>query len=92
MCLWGDTVDVEVPIPENLSHTGEFRWEKKPIDSCLVPLINALNNAGIYTASCCCGHGKSDGSVILHDGRTLVIRDTEEYLKSTRINRHRKYP
>ena len=51
-------------------------------DPCLEPLIRALNDGGIATASSCCGHdGKgSDGEqteapgwVMLRDGRTLSI-------------------
>lgn len=82
MCVWNNTVKLEVPIPPDLSYTGEFRWDKKPIDACIAPLVKALNDAGIYTASSCCGHGQYEGSIILHDGRTLVIKNTEEYLES----------
>lgn len=74
MCNWGDTVDLIVPIPAELSHTGQFRWAIKPIDRCIANLVKALNGAGIYTAGCCCGHGKGDGSIILHDGRELIIK------------------
>lgn len=75
MCKYGDTVTLRVPIPACLSHTGKFRWDDKPIDRCLAPLIQALNDAGIHTANCCCGHGKTDGSILLHDGRILIIRE-----------------
>ena len=43
------------------------------IDKCLVPLIKALNHAGMTTVASCCGHGKRPGSVILADGRELLI-------------------
>jgi hypothetical protein len=74
MCEWGDDVTLLVPIPANLSCTGEFRWEYKPVDRCISDLVVALNSAGIFTANCCCGHGKSTGSIILHDGRILLIQ------------------
>ena len=73
MCKWGNEVILRVPIPANLSHTGEFRWENKGVDACIADIVDALNTAGIYTANCCCGHGKHDGEIILHDGRVLVI-------------------
>ena len=73
MCKWGTSVELNVLIPAALSHTGEARWTIKPIDSCIAPIVDALNRAGIYTAACCCGHGKSSGSIWLHDGRELVI-------------------
>lgn len=74
MCEWGDTVKVCVPIPAHLSYTGTFRWADKPIDRCLAQIVAALNNRGIYTASCCCGHGKIEGSIVLQDGRELIVR------------------
>lgn len=78
MCQWGNDVVLSVPIPANLSHTGEFRWDEKGIDACIAPIVKALNDAGIYTASCCCGHGKEDGVIHLQDGRVLIIRTKEE--------------
>lgn len=63
-----------VPIPAHLSHTGQFRWDYKDVDACIADIVAALNNAGILTANCCCGHGVTDGSIILHDGRELIIK------------------
>lgn len=77
MCDWGDTINLRVPIPAHLSHTGKARWDTKPIDRCIAPLVDALNKAGIYTASCCCGHGLGNGSILLHDGRELVIKQAK---------------
>lgn len=74
MCEHGNEIFLIVPIPANLSHTGKFRWETKAIDSCIATIVDALNKAGIYTAGCCCGHGRIDGNIILHDGRVLIIR------------------
>jgi len=74
MCKHGDDVVLYVPIPAALSHTGQFRWDYKPIDACIAPIVKALNDAGIYTANCCCGHGEGDGEIILHDGRIITIR------------------
>jgi len=33
------------------------------VDSCLVGEINRLNNEGITTIGCCCGHGKKQGYI-----------------------------
>ena len=68
-----------VNIPAHLSHTGEARWEYKPIDSCIAPIVAALNDHDILTASSCCGHGEYLGSIILQDGRVLLIMDQAEY-------------
>lgn len=84
MCKWGTTKDLLVPIPAHLSHTGEFRWDTKPVDSCLADIVQALNDAGVYTAGCCCGHGQRPGSIILHDGRELImptIRHTPQQIE-----------
>lgn len=74
MCKWGDNTVLKVPIPANCSHTGEFRWAEKPIDKCISHIVKALNEAGIYTGGSCCGHGKSDGCISLHDGTVLIIQ------------------
>lgn len=73
MCKHGDTVKLLVPMPAHLSHTGKFRWAVKSVDRCIAPLVATLNAAGVYTANCCCGHGKRRGEIILHDGRVLII-------------------
>lgn len=73
MCKWGDTVDLLVPVPAHLSHTGELYWKTAAVDACLAPVVQAFNNIGIFTAGCCCGHGKEFGSIILHDGRELKL-------------------
>ena len=67
------TIPLRVNIPAGLSHTGQEHWATKPIDACLAPIVEALNDAGIFTAACCCGHGQYEGSIILQDGRELVI-------------------
>ena len=74
MCNWGDTVMIEVPIPSECSHTGEFRWAYKPVDRCIAGLVESLNAAGLHTGGSCCGHGKKDGSISLHDGTVLIVQ------------------
>lgn len=76
MCEHGNTVDVNVMIPAELSHTGQARWAVKPIDQCLSDIVRALN-LGItepVTAGACCGHGQGPGEILLCDGRVLVVR------------------
>ncbi|MCK5601619.1 hypothetical protein KAR91_07120 [Candidatus Pacearchaeota archaeon] len=43
------------------------------IDSCIAPIVQALNNAGIATVASCCGHNKRPGNIVLKDGRELII-------------------
>ena len=77
MCKWGTDVVTFVNIPKELSYTGAARWERKAIDSCLVGLVDALNDAGILTKQSCCGHGKGPGEILLQDGRILTISQQE---------------
>lgn len=74
MCECGSPVIMRVPIPAHLSHTGKARWAEKGVDACIARIVKALNDAGIKTASSCCGHEKGDGSIMLWDGRELIIR------------------
>ena len=73
MCHWGTETLLYVPIPAELSHTRAFYWTYRGIDSCIAPLVQALNEAGIYTSQSCCGHGKGPGRIDLHDGRVLIV-------------------
>jgi hypothetical protein len=77
MCKFGDEVMLVVPIPASLSHTGKFRWDSKGVDKCIAPIVDALNKAGIYTSSSCCGHGFLNGVISLHDGRLIEIHTTD---------------
>lgn len=74
MCKWGLEVGVCVKLPADLSHTGEETWAVKGIDSCIAPIVKALQDAGIDMRSSCCGHGKHDGEISLTNGWTLVVK------------------
>lgn len=76
MCKWGEETFLDVLIPAELSHTGRDIIARKGIDKCIAPIVDALNKAGIITISSCCGHGKTDGTILLLDGRTLIIKNT----------------
>lgn len=49
------------------------RGRRVEIDWCIADLVAALNAANIQTIASCCGHGKMTGSIVLEDGRELVI-------------------
>lgn len=67
MCDWGTNKTLLVPV-------SSTEWKHKSVDACIADIVEALNKNGILTLNCCCGHGKTDGSILLHDGRELVIR------------------
>jgi hypothetical protein len=46
----------------------------RTIDRCIHHIVAALNAGGVETVMCCCGHGDRDGSIVLADGRELVVR------------------
>ena len=45
------------------------------VDLCIADIVAALNAANIETRASCCGHGKQPGSIILDDGRELIVRE-----------------
>jgi len=48
------------------------------IDYCISDLVAALNAANITTVNSCCGHSIMPGSIILEDGRELIIIDPKK--------------
>jgi hypothetical protein len=73
MCEWGVSVKLDVTIPAHLSSTGEDKRKVVDVDSCIAPLVKALNDGGVPTIASCCGHGKRPGNIALCDGRELII-------------------
>ena len=59
-----------------------------PVDPCIAPLVQALNDGGIQTEASCCGYGNRPGSIILEDkNRWLFISsDYEEGQKIDKIH------
>lgn len=76
MCKWGDEVAMTIA------------GKPAGIDRCIVPLVAALNKAGIATVASCCGHGRHPGNIMLADGRELIIcpdYDTARALEATPV-------
>ena len=72
MCDWPNREDAMTVI--------ERRADGKPsvwCDPCIAPLVRALNTNGLRTAASCCGHGKQPPTVILDDGRWVVLIERE---------------
>ena len=67
-----------VKIPADLACSGEEHWTRAKIDSCVAPLVRALQEGGIDMRGSCCGHGKTLGEIHLQDGRLLLILDVAE--------------
>ncbi len=73
MCEWGTNMVVRLKIPADLSYTGKERWKDVGVDSCIAPIIKALQEGGIDMRASCCGHGKAPGRIDLADGRVIWI-------------------
>ena len=74
MCKWGTHTKVKVKIPADLSSTGKIKWKEMNIDSCIAPIVEALQKAGIDMRGSCCGHRNMNGFIDLQNGRSLVIK------------------
>lgn len=69
MCKWGTTRTITI-------YSGGHS-KKIEVDACIIQLVQALNDAGIETVASCCGHGNSPGSIVLRDGRELIVTSFE---------------
>lgn len=77
MCEHGDLVKMELLISPPNRHGRSYQ---KPVgvDRCIASLVRVLNDGGVETISSCCGHGKMHGSIILADGRWLVVMSDKD--------------
>ena len=73
MCKHGQERICRVWVCAEDSHTGRGHWANKAVDACLAVQVDTLNTAGRLTRSCCCGHGKGGGKIILHDGTQIEV-------------------
>ena len=48
------------------------------IDPCIAPIIRALQEGGVPTATSCCGHNEKPGYIGLKDGRFLKIYPSDK--------------
>lgn len=70
MCKWGTSTVVRCPAGFSGKHKERV---DVPVDSCISDLVEVLNEGGVLTIACCCGHGKGEGRIDLLDGRVLFI-------------------
>lgn len=67
MCKQGDTVIVNLKEPDGRGNTIAG------VDRCIASIVQALQDGGIKTVAACCGHGGSPGTIVLADGRELLV-------------------
>lgn len=74
MCKWGTDKEITLCKP----HENGMKTAK--VDNCIAPLIQILNDYGIQTLSCCCGHGKTEHSYIrIHPKNIMIQKFNEEF-------------
>jgi len=78
VCDWGQSEEILVLIPADLSSTGKAKWKMTGVDKCIAGLIKALQKGGVNMRACCCGHNKREGYIDLQDGRVLLILSPEQ--------------
>ena len=84
MCQDRDVTLVKVKIPADLSSTGKDKWRHISIDSCIAPIVDALQKGGIDMRGSCCGHEKTFGEIHLQDDRVIIILPSY-----SKLDRHR---
>lgn len=70
MCKWNTCIDVKLCKPRPVSKRIIVK-----VDSCIANIVQALNDSNIETIGSCCGHRKDDGSILLADGREILIKN-----------------
>jgi hypothetical protein len=74
MCQHGTTKTLLLPTPD-YEDPGGLRYKLRlwPVDSCIADIVQALASAGVVTTGSCCGHSEGCGTILLADGRALVV-------------------
>jgi hypothetical protein len=66
-----------------------IRGRRREIDLCVADIVAALVAPNIQTEASCCGHGKLLASVMLEDGRYLIIYpDRDSWQEAERTGHH----
>ena len=68
MCKQGTDKDVFLFKPKTFSLRKKIK-----VDACIAPLVQILNNYGIETIACCCGHGKTAKSYIRISSQNISL-------------------
>lgn len=71
MCQWGTTVTIYV-IRRNNPDIPDG-WHPKGVDACIADYVQRMNEQGIVTTGCCCGHGKSPAWVTVDIGSLIQM-------------------
>lgn len=83
MCKWGTNKKIKLLKPKQYS-----KRKYALVDKCISDIIIALNKEKIETIASCCGHFKGIGSIVLKDGRELLIHYPNSYYKKYKVKHY----
>lgn len=63
MCKWG--TDRLIYVIRHANPDVPDGWHPVYVDACIAGYVQRMNDQGIITTACCCGHGKGPGSVLV---------------------------
>lgn len=73
MCEWGTSLPIYVIRRNNDSIPDG--WHLIYVDACIAPVVQTMNNLGILTVGCCCGHGKTNATVLVElESEELMLK------------------
>jgi hypothetical protein len=88
MCKWGTSSIVWIATDSmpgwrkknGLEQREDGRWPI-PVDACIAEYVQKMNDLGIATVGCCCGHGKTPwASILVHpDSESLLVQHGYEF-------------
>jgi len=76
MCRLGKQKEVVLCEPKEISNRQII-----DVDACLAPLVQMLNEYGIKTLACCCGHGKIKTSSVIISSKNVKLYSVGDDLK-----------
>jgi hypothetical protein len=63
MCKWG--TDRFIYVIRRNNDVILDGWHRIAVDACIAEYVQEMNNRGVITVGCCCGHGKEEGVVLV---------------------------
>ncbi len=76
MCTWGTSKVIHVIRRNHPAYPDG--WHEMHVDACLAEYVQKMNDLGIVTVGCCCGHGKSPSEILVSISSTETM-DREGY-------------
>lgn len=72
MCDWGTDTIIHV-IRRNNPNVPDG-WHPMAVDACIAAYVQTMNNQGVITVGCCCGHGRGQPIVLVDAESVLLLK------------------